>query len=212
MRRTVAVCVSSLLLFSCAPTDPEVALPAARRDGTVSLEAALAKRRSVRELSPTPLSPQEIAQLAWSLQGESAPGKRTAPSAGALYPLETYVATAEGFFHYLPSRHVLRRMGGTDLRGAIHDAALGQDVLAAAPAVFVVTGVEARTARKYGARATRYVAMEAGHAAQNLLLEATALGLGAVPVGAFDDDRLRRALGLSAEETPLYLLPVGRPR
>jgi SagB-type dehydrogenase family enzyme len=189
-------------------------LPTPRQIGRVSLEEALARRRSVRELTGAALSDAEHSQLLWATQGitHRTLGLRTAPSAGALYPLEVYLVTGAGVFHYEPRAHELHRASSTDVRGALFDAALGQDPVRDAPSVFVLVGVYERTARKYGqARAERYVHLEAGHAAQNLLLQAVALDLAAVPVGAFHDDELRRALGLPPSHQPLYLIPVGRP-
>jgi SagB-type dehydrogenase family enzyme len=182
-------------------------------DRGVTLFRALEARRSVRDFSTRPLSEGEMSQLLWAAQGVThGDGYRTAPSAGALYPLELYVATSAGFFHYVPRGHRLARLGNTDLRAAMQRAALGQPGIGSAAAVFVVAAVYRRTAVKYGAeRGARYVHIEVGHAAQNLLLEAAALGLGAVPVGAFDDPALARAIGLPAEQAPLYLISVGEP-
>lgn len=191
-----------------------VKLPAPRQTGRIPLEEALARRRSVRELAPTPLRDVEHGQLLWAAQGitDRARGYRTAPSAGALYPLEIYLVTHAGVFRYEPRMHALEPISSRDVRGTLCEAALGQEMVRDAPAVFVLVGVYARTARKYGeARAERYVQLEAGHAAQNLLLEAVALDLAAVPVGAFDDDAVRRGLGLPASDQPLYLIPVGHP-
>ena len=209
---------------TCSDPDPEadpsdqaaapdaLDLPAPSRTGSVSLEEALSGRRSVRDFTDEPLDVEQISQLLWATQGVTAEwGGRTAPSAGALYPLEVYVATAEALSHYLPDGHRLERIAGTDLRARLADAALGQDPVADAPAVFVITAVPARTEVKYGARTTRYVQLEAGHACQNLLLEAVALGLGAVPIGAFDDDEVRAVLDLPGEELPLYIVPAGYP-
>jgi SagB-type dehydrogenase family enzyme len=177
------------------------------------LEETLASRRSVRAFTGESLSDDEISQLLWAAQGVTdAAGLRTAPSAGALYPLELYVARSSGLYHFQPPRHELRLRDNDDLRQAIHAAALGQDPLMDAPAVFVITAVYARTRAKYGARAERYVHMEAGHAAQNLLLQAVALDLGGVPIGAFDDDRVSEVLGLPENEAPQYLIPIGHPR
>jgi SagB-type dehydrogenase family enzyme len=126
--------------------------------------------------------------------------------------LETYVATTDGVFHYDPRHHRLLVSSLEDARPGIYNAALQQEPLRQAPAVFVVTALYERTAKKYGAeRSPRYVHLEAGHAAQNLLLQAVALDLGAVPIGAFHDRQILQVLGLSAEHTPLYLIPVGHP-
>ncbi len=187
-------------------------LPAPSHSGDVSLEQTLATRRSVRHFTSDALDAAQLSQLLWSAQGVTTDaGKRTAPSAGALYPLESYVVTSEGWYRYLPDDHRLERCGVGDVRGALSDAAFGQEAVAAAPVVFLVTGVYDRTAHKYGHRAERYVHLEAGHAAQNLLLQAVAEGLGAVPIGAFDDGQIQSVLGLPADHEPLYLLPVGHP-
>jgi len=189
-------------------------LPEPSRKGRISLEEAIAARRSLREYAPDALTLEQISQLLWAAQGiTSREGDRAAPSAGALFPLEIYVVLPDAVHHYEPVKHRLARHLQGDLRGALHDAALSQDCVRDAPALFVIAGVHARTASRYGKeRARRYVAMEAGHAAENLLLEAVALGLGGVPVGAFDDARVARVLALPEGTDPLYLVPVGRPR
>ncbi|GAF93981.1 unnamed protein product, partial [marine sediment metagenome] len=139
-------------------------------------------------------------------------GLRTTPSAGALYPLELYVVGSTGLYHFLPAEQTLSKQNQQDLRPAIHGTALGQDALIKAPAVFVFTAVFPRTQRKYGPRGRRYVHMEAGHAAQNLLLQAVALNLAGVAIGAFDDFGLHQLLELPQNEAPLYLVPVGHPK
>lgn len=171
------------------------------------------KRRSVRSFAPTPLTDQELGQLLWAAQGTtSTEGFRTAPSAGALYPLEIYIATADGVFHYQPEGHRLLVVSRIDAREPLYQAGLEQEAIRSAPAVFVVAAVYSRTAAKYGeVRSPRYVHLEAGHAAQNLLLEAVSMSLGAVPIGAFYDDDVRDAVGLEADHEPLYLIPVGHP-
>lgn len=184
-----------------------------------SVESALAARRSLRAYSTAALDIKEVSQLLWAAQGITSPdGKRTAPSAGALYPLEIYVLVGKvtslesGVYHYQPAGHSLERRSAKDQRRAIARAAHGQSWVAEAPAVVVIAGVVSRTARKYGARAERYVEIECGAAAENLALEAVALGLGTVPVGAFDDNAVAQVLGLPAGEKPLLILPVGKPR
>ncbi len=189
-------------------------LPLPRRQGPLSLEAALARRRSVRRFAARSLAAEQIGQLCWAAQGvtEPASGKRTAPSAGALYPLELDVVTAAGVYRYAPGTHGLARRVDGDVRDRLSDAALGQQWVEDAPVVLVLSGVPARTQRKYGDRAERYVVPEAGHAAQNVLLQAEALDLAAVPVGAFQDDPVAKVLDLSRGERPLYLIPVGHPQ
>ncbi len=194
-----------------------LSLPAPERDGCVSLERALQDRRTRREFGAQPLTLAAVSQLLWAMQGTTGPeGGRTAPSAGALYPLEVYVAVgaaqgfAAGVYRYIPASHELTAVVAGDVRQALADAALGQQWVAQAPVVFVIGAVEARTTGKYGARGTRFVHIEVGHAAQNALLQAASLGLNAGVVGAFDDDRVAQELHLPAGVAPLYLLPVGR--
>jgi SagB-type dehydrogenase family enzyme len=191
-----------------------IALPDPDLEGAMTLEEALKKRRSVRSFKPDPLSEAEISQLLWATQGVTqADGKRTAPSAGATYPLEVYAVTAEGAYKYDPHHHQLSLHQAGDLRPALHEAALRQDAVLEAPLVIVITAVYSRTAERYGAgRAQRYVHMEVGHAAQNLHLQTVALGLGSVPVGAFHDSEVKAILELPTDEEPLYLVPVGKPR
>ena len=182
--------------------------------GRMSLEEALEQRRSIRAFASTPLTTARLGQLLWAAQGiTDHRGFRTAPSAGGLYPLEVYVATAEGSYHYEPHGHRLLVLSQTDTRAALYQAALRQEAVRQAPAVFVITAVYERTAGKYGTeRSPRYAHLEAGHAAQNLLLQAVALGLGAVPIGAFEDEAIQKVLGIPADHLPLYLIPVGYPQ
>ncbi|MHC4610270.1 MAG: SagB/ThcOx family dehydrogenase [Planctomycetota bacterium] len=182
--------------------------------GAMSLEEAIARRRSVRELSSTPLPAEQIAQLCWAGQGitDRAGGLRAAPSAGALFPIELYVVTADGVEHYHPAEHCLTRHLDGDLRGALQQASLHQEAVADAPVCVVLAAVPERLAVKYGQRAERYCFVEAGHAAQNILLQAAALNLGGVPVGAFEDQKVARVLHLPATHRVLYLLPIGQAR
>lgn len=229
MRREDGLCVPLLVCLVIVAMSPAMGaamiqtksssasilrLPPPEQRGKMSLEEALARRRSVREFTREALTERELSQLLWAAQGIThAEGLRTAPSAGALYPLELYVALAGGFYRYEPLPHQLIRLSDRDLRAAMSCAALGQEAITQAPAVFVIAAVYERTSGKYGAaRTPRYVHMEVGHAAQNLLLEAVALGLGGVPIGAFEDEALQKALGLPVDHRPLYLVPVGHPR
>jgi SagB-type dehydrogenase family enzyme len=187
-------------------------LPQPRSKGPLSVEEAIAGRRSVRSYAPQGLTDEELSQLLWAAQGitERRQGLRAAPSAGATYPLETYVVTAEGVFHYEPAGHALRATRAGDVRTKLAAAALGQEFVRRAPVTIVLAAVPERTTRRYGRRGLTYVHMEAGHAAQNMHLQAVALGLGSVPVGAFDDDAVTEVLGLPPAQIPLYLIPVGR--
>jgi SagB-type dehydrogenase family enzyme len=184
----------------------------------VSVQAALGKRRSVRAFSGAAISLEEIAQLLWAAQGISHPmGLRTAPSAGALYPLECHLVAGEvtslpaAVYRYEPFAHELRPTVAGDRRDALCEAALAQAWIATAAAVLVLAAVERRTTAKYGERGIRYVHIEVGHAAENVCLQAVALGLGTTMVGAFHDDSVSALLSLRRDERPLCLLPIGRP-
>ncbi len=212
-----------LILLSSGATDQAaraaaIDLPAPQIAGATTVSHALANRRSVRAYAPAPLTLHETSQLLWAAQGTSCrEGLRTAPSAGALYPLETYLVAgqvknlAAGIYRYLTRPHRLQLVSPGDHRAALATAALGQHWIATAPAVIVFTAVASRTTIKYGARAARYIHMEVGHAAQNLALQAVALDLGSGMVGAFDDHEVARLLGLAANEEALYIVPAGRP-
>ncbi len=193
----------------------ELPLPSPRLDGVRSLEAVIAARRSVRSFTSQELTLEEIGQLLWAAQGITGPKEylRAAPSAGGCCPLEFYVCWKEGVWRYRPRGHQLVRHRPEDVRAQLAEAAWNQRFLAQAPVVFAISAVFRRTTHRYGERGRfRYVPMDVGHAAQNLLLQAVALGLASVPVGAFDDAAVARVLALPPEEEPLYLLPVGHPR
>jgi len=197
--------------------DHLIALPAPDTRGTRPLESTLSKRRSIRKYKDSALTLPEVSQLLWAAQGiTSKRGFRTAPSAGALYPLELYVAAGQvqglgaGIFHYLPQKHALELIEKGDQREALARAALGQQPVRQAPAVFIFAAVPGRTAVKYGRRSVRYVLQEVGHAAQNICLQAVALELGSVVIGAFSDEDVARILKLKDDEMPLCLVPVGR--
>ncbi|MCX7681352.1 MAG: SagB/ThcOx family dehydrogenase [Anaerolineae bacterium] len=192
----------------------KIVLPSPRTDGPMALETAIARRRSIRKYRSEDLTLEQIGQLLWAAQGITgrADYQRAAPSAGGCHPLELYVCRADGIWHYLPKEHALTLRQAGDIRQALASAAWHQDFIAEAPCVFFISAVVARTTRRYHERgALRYVPMDAAHAAQNLLLQAVALGLGGVPIGAFDDQAVALVLSLSPQETPLYILPVGYP-
>lgn len=199
---------------STIPAAVSFDLPRPARRGEVSVEEALARRRSHRSFEERALDVEAIGQLLWAAQGiVTRTGFRTAPSAGALYPLEIYAVLPEGVYRYDPRRHRLARTVERDVREDLCRAALDQTSIAQAPLVLVFAAVHSRIAKEYGpTRGERYVHMEIGHAAQNVHLQAAALGLGSVPIGAFHDARMQLVLGLPREEKPLYLVPVGVPR
>jgi SagB-type dehydrogenase family enzyme len=196
-----------------------ITLPAPSLTGNIAVESALNLRRSVRFFTPEPLSLTEVSQLLWAAQGITGfYGQRNAPSAGALYPLDLYLAAGRveglhaGVYRYQVQNHSLVLQVEGDARKGLADAALKQRSILLAPAVIVVTAVFDRTGWKYGARAERYVFMETGHTAQNISLQAVALGLGTVMIGAFDEPQVSRALAMEPDEEPLYIIPVGRGR
>jgi SagB-type dehydrogenase family enzyme len=183
----------------------------------VSLERTLARRRSVRRYAPGALSLAEAGQLLWAAQGLThRDGRRTAPSAGALHPLEAYLVAervselSPGVHRYQPLGHRLAVIASGRVLPDLAASSYGQDWISGAAGVVALTALSARTSERYAERAPRFVHMEAGHAAQNVLLQAVALGLAAVVVGAFDDARVARTLGCAPAEHPLCLLPIGR--
>ncbi len=195
-------------------------LPEPARDGLVSVEEALNKRVSRREFRDRALETDEVSQIVWAAGGLGVDGSteatRTAPSAGATHPLEIYLVAgrvdglAKGIYRYLHQEHSLQMVREGDYRGALSEAALGQFMVARAPASVVVVAHYERTTGRYGERGKRYVHMEAGHAAQNISLQVEALGLGTVVIGAFGDDEVSEIL--QQEGVPLVIMPVGRAR
>jgi len=194
-------------------------LPEVMLEADAPLIEALQKRRTLRAFAPRGISLAKVAQLLWAAQGITSPeGFRTAPSAGALYPLELHLVAGDveglqaGSYRYNPKHRTLKAETLGDLRPALAQAALNQDWIAQAPVIVVVGAAYSRTTSKYGRRGVRYVHMEVGHATQNLLLQAEAMGLRGATVGAFDGDLLQRLLRLSEEESPLAILPLGYRR
>lgn len=195
----------------------KIALPEPIYKSSVSIEEAIQARRSVREFKNEPISMQQLAQLLWAAQGiTSKNGFRSAPSAGALYPLEIYVVSgnvsglAPGVYHYLPKEHSLELLVAGDKRGDLEKAAFMTADVKQGQIDIVITGVFKRTTAKYGNRGLRYVYMEAGHAAQNIYLQAVSLKLGTVSMGAFKDADVSKVLQIVGQEDPLYIMPVGK--
>lgn len=171
------------------------------------------RRRSVRDFGARELTPAEIGALLWAGQGiTSTEDGRAAPSAGALYPITLSVIDARAVWRFVPAENALSPAETGDHRAALAAAALGEECIAEAPLTIAVTARPAVLTPRYGERAERYCTLEAGHVAENMLLMATALGLAAVPIGAFDDEKVLAALALGAGHLPLYLLPVGAQR
>lgn len=217
---------------SAEPAAEFIPLPDPRFDSQFSVEKALKTRQSVREYRDVPLSLTEISQILWAAQGftrerkepparwnpkyEWQGGLRTAPSAGALYPMEIYLLAGKvegltaGLYKYLPKPHALKKVADVDKRKELCRATLNQPQVEKAPAVIVMAAVYERTSYKYGERAERYVHMEAGSIAENIYLQATALGLGTVLIGAFSDPDVKKVLALPTEEYPLVIMPLGQ--
>ncbi|MET1160795.1 MAG: SagB/ThcOx family dehydrogenase [Thermoprotei archaeon] len=207
--------------------DEVIYLPLPRiRKEVLSVEEALAYRRSIRDYRDEPLTLEQLSQLLWAAYGITDPrrGFKTTPSAGATYPLEIYVVVKTkgvkinethylepGSYKYLPDEHALVLVKRGDLSRQLMRAALDQEWVGEAPVNIVIAAVFERTTGYYGQRGIRYVYMEVGHAGQNVYLEATALGLGCVVVGAFYDEEVRKIVGLDAGEEPMYIIPVGVP-
>lgn len=194
----------------------EIQLPEPIHKGKISLEESILKRRSQRSFIQKDLDWSQISQLLWAAQGITAKkwgySFRAAPSAGALYPMEIYLVNKDGLFHYSPSSHKLELLSHSNLRGSLARAALGQESVSQAPVNIVICAVYRRVTEKYGQRGIRYVHIEAGHIAENIHLQAVALGLGSVPIGAFNDKEVKDILSLPPEQEPLYIIPVGYPK
>jgi len=198
--------------------DKIIKLSEPKYDSKTSIEEALLKRKSVRGYKDEPLTLTEVSQLLWAAQGITEPRRnyRTAPSAGALYPLEVYVVignvegVAKGVYKYKPLEHELVKVKNEDVRNELTAATLGQTWVGEGAIVIIFSAVYKRTTQKYDDRGIRYIHMEVGHAAQNVYLQAVSLGLGTVAVGAFKDNEVRKILNVPDEEYLLYIMPVGK--
>ncbi|MGC8874150.1 MAG: SagB/ThcOx family dehydrogenase [Chloroflexia bacterium] len=198
-----------------------IELPVPVTEGGRGIWTVLRERSSIRDYAPDPLTLDELSQLLWASQGITREGGewqfRTAPSAGALYPIETYLGVnrvqglAPGLYHYEVRNHRLAFLREDEFIGQnLTRAALGQTMCTRAAVVFVWTAVLARSVRKYGERAYRYIYLDAGHVGQNVYLAATALGLGCCAVGAFFDDEVNIVLDIDGrEETAVYMATIG---
>jgi len=197
-----------------------IKLPSPQLKGKMSLEEAIASRRSVRKYRSEPLTPSQLSQILWSAQGITGAGRlRAAPSAGATYPLEIFAFVGKqaveglqaGIYHYDVGSHSLVLHQPGDLRKELARAALDEGFIANAPLDIVICALYPRTSYRYGRRGERYVHMEVGHVGENIHLQAVALGLATVEVGAFDDEGVREVLGVEEQIKPLYIMPIGKP-
>ena len=199
----------------------QIYLPSPILKGSMPLEEAIARRRSIRDFAPEPLSQLQLSQILWAAQGitNTSEEYRSVPSAGATYPLEIFVVCGincvekigDGIYHYDVDSHSLTLHYKGDVRLALTRAASGQGYIYEAPVDIVICSLYERTTMRYGARGERYVHIEVGHAGQNIYLQATALGLATVAIGAFNDEQVREVLRLDKQYKPLYIMPVGRP-
>jgi SagB-type dehydrogenase family enzyme len=220
MGRLAASIIAAIITLhgGLAMAQETISLPEAR-DSTVTLEASIRARHSVREFTSEPLALGDVGQILWAAQGiVKADGRRSVPSAGALYPIEVYLVVGAvegldaGVYRYVPQGHKLARVSSGDVRTQLTAAAIGQEAIAHAPATLVIGAELARSSGKYGERARRYVDMEAGHVSQNVYLQVVPLGLGTVAMGAFRDERVREICGMRRGEEPLYIMPFGKPK
>jgi len=197
--------------------------------GEVSLEETILRRRAVRRYRREPLDLSQLSQILWSAQGITGTrGFRAAPSAGATYPLEIFVFVGKrgiiaseakqppeelqaGIYHYEVDSHSLSLHTSGDLRPDLARAALDEEFIVKAPVDIVICALYHRTSYRYGSRGERYVHMEVGHVGENIHLQAVALGLATVEVGAFHDEEVRNVLGVDEQIKPLYIMPVGKP-
>ncbi|MCX7984431.1 MAG: SagB/ThcOx family dehydrogenase [Bacteroidetes bacterium] len=218
----LVACMATFFFFTASPylqikNDTMIILPAPKIKGTYTVEEVLQKRRSVRHFSNRPLTLDELSQLLWAGQGiTNQDGLRTAPSAGATYPLELLVVVgnvigiSQGIYRYVPSKHSLIVEQRGDKRKDLYNASLRQSSILQAPCSLIITAIYERTTEKYGERGVKYVHMEVGHVSQNIYLQAEALNLHTVAIGAFFDDQVSSVLRLMKNEHPLYIMPIGR--
>jgi SagB-type dehydrogenase family enzyme len=188
-----------------------IKLPAPKYDGSVSVEKALLERRSIRTYKDEPLTLADVSQILWAAQGITDPktGHRTAPSARALYLLEVYLISGKvtglpmGLYQYQPQGHELVKITEGDIKSKLFQG-VNQAPIKNAPAVLVFSGLSERSTN------SNWMYLEAGHAAQNVYLQAIPLKLGTVVMGGFKDEDVRKALNLPPNEQPIYIMPIGK--
>lgn len=201
------------------PDSKKIKLPEPKYSG-ISVEQAIKKRRSIRNYSPKAISTMQLSQLLFAAQGVTgniySRTLRSAPSAGALYPFETYLVVnnvqdlPQGIYHYAVLDHALELVKPGDFSSKITNAGLKQEMLGNANVTFILSAIFDRVCYKYGQRGFRYVYIEAGHISQNIYLQATSLHLGSVCVGAFLDDEVNKLIDVDGhKEATVYLHAVG---
>jgi len=189
-----------------------ILLPKPELKGGKSIEECIYERESVRSFTDKSIEIEKISQILWVAQGKRG-YKRTVPSAGATYPLELYIILKDkGYFHYDLERHLLEVITEEDLSKKLARACWDQNFIAEAYLNIIICAKFSRTTQGYGQRGVRYVLIEVGHCAQNVHLEAVSLGLGSVPIGAFEDEKVKGVLNLPKDIEPLYIIPIGHPK
>ena len=205
----IVFCLISFKLYTPSPMANRHALPKPKLNSSMSVTQAIAQRHSTRSFSSEPITQQQLSQLLWAGQGITHDNKlRTTPSAGAKYPLELFIINSDSSFHYLADGHQLERLNAKPSREKIYQVALKQDWVKDAPLLIIIAADFDRTKQKYPEAAERFVWMEVGHCAQNIMLQATSMHLGIVGVGSFDADTMQKLLP-TGEWTPLYILCIG---
>lgn len=205
------------------PDSKKIALRAPESVGRMSFDEVMRNRRSIRSFSQKSMNKEQLGYLLWASTGihreQGGYEFRTVPSAGALYPIETYLVVnnvedlVKGVYHYSVKMHLLEELKLGDFREEVTLAALGQNMCMEAAVVFVWTAIFFRSKWKYKQRAYRYIYLDAGHIAQNLALSATSIGLGSCQIGALYDDELNQILNVDgSEESAIYMSVVGYPR
>jgi SagB-type dehydrogenase family enzyme len=219
--------IITIMMFACAAhveAQEKITLPKPAFSGKLSVEAAMSKKKSVRNFKPGKLTKAQISQLLWAAYGNSEADATTGatrkviPSAGGLYPLEIFLLTGQdtveglpaGIYRYLPNENSLQLFSQGDSRNLMAHAALGQVFLAQAQAILVISAVFETTRARYRERGDRYVFMEAGNSNQNIYLQAEALGLSVATVGAFNDAQVSAVMKVPNNFTPLLLMPIGK--
>ena len=199
----------------------QIYLPPPILEGSMSLEEAIARRRSIRRFTSETISQSQLSQILWATQGisDTSLKLRTVPSAGATYPLEIFVVCGkncieeigDGIYHYNTDSHSLILHHKGDVRFELARVALDEETIYQAPVDIIICALYQRTTLGYGSRGERYVHIEVGHAGQNIYLQATALGLATVAIGAFHDEQVREVLRLDKQYKPSYIMPIGKP-
>jgi SagB-type dehydrogenase family enzyme len=225
-RLIILLCIaaSALMLAAELWAQEQIKLPEPNFTGKVSVEAAIAKKKSVRSYTSAGLSTAEASQMLWAANGNlpkdavAGPTTKVIPSAGGFYPLEVFLVTGKdtvkgipaGIYQYVSQTNSLTRIAEGDSRNLLSYACYGQAWIGRAPAIIAIAGVFDRSTGKYGSRGYQYTYMESGNANQNLYLQAEGLGLRVATVGAFDDAQVAGVLKLPANTTPLLIVTMGK--